>query len=112
MAAIIEECVRTTDKVARFGGEEFVVLLREADLDATAKLAERIRGRVEENVWQHRDISIKATISVGLAIAIESDRDVQDLIERADQGLYLAKNTGRNRVFQMLGLQSKTIKAA
>ena len=102
VAGLIGECIRSTDKVARLGGEEFVVLLREADLDASNFLAERIRAAVEEGTTTYRDSAIAATVSVGVTMVAASDRDVQDLIERADQALYLAKNNGRNCVRQML----------
>jgi diguanylate cyclase (GGDEF)-like protein len=102
VAGIISECVRATDKVARFGGEEFVVLLREANLEATNMLAERLRSSVEASIVTVHGVEISATVSVGISIVYDSDRDVQDLIER-----------GRNRVFQMLGHRSMPpIKAA
>ncbi|MDB5600762.1 MAG: diguanylate cyclase [Xanthobacteraceae bacterium] len=102
VAQLIGECIRSTDKVARLGGEEFIVLLREADLDSSNFLAERIRRAVADGTATYRDAAIVATVSVGVTIVAENDRDVQDLIERADQALYLAKNNGRNCVRQML----------
>jgi diguanylate cyclase (GGDEF)-like protein len=96
IAEIINECVRATDKAARFGGEEFVVLLREIDQSTTLLLAERIRSAVENATIRHGTVVIPATVSVGAAIIAPGDRDVQDLIERSDQALYVAKKTGRN----------------
>jgi diguanylate cyclase (GGDEF)-like protein len=101
IAEVIGQSIRTTDKAARFGGEEFVVLLREIDQETAILLAERIRRAIAETSIRHGDILIPATVSIGLAIFAEDDRDVQDIIERADQGLYVAKKTGRNRVFMM-----------
>jgi diguanylate cyclase (GGDEF)-like protein len=109
---LIGECIRSTDKVARLGGEEFVVLLREADLDASSHLAERIRLAVQNSPTMYRDVAIAATVSIGVTIVAESDRDVQDLIERADQALYLAKNNGRNCVRQMLAQRDGSANAA
>ena len=97
IAEIINQSIRTTDKAARFGGEEFVVLLREIDQETALRLAERIRNSIEQTTISHGDASIRATVSIGVAINAEGDRDVQDIIERADQGLYIAKKTGRNR---------------
>lgn len=98
---LIEDGLRTTDKAARFGGEEFIVLLREVDeLGATA-LARRILEAVAERPIGYGREQIGVTASIGVALAAPSDRDVQDTIERADRGLYMAKNTGRNRVFLM-----------
>lgn len=101
VAEIIGECIRTTDKAARFGGEEFVVLLREVDQATARSLAERIRHTIESSRIGYGSLDIRVTVSIGIALVDEADRDVQDMIERADQGLYLAKNTGRNRTFFM-----------
>ena len=95
---IIATQLRTTDKVARFGGEEFVVLLREVDETGVATLAERIRERIGVTTVIHGLATVTITISIGAAMALESDRDIQDVIERADKALYDAKSLGRNRV--------------
>jgi diguanylate cyclase len=97
IAEIINQSIRTTDKAARFGGEEFVVLLREIDQETALRLAERIRNSIEQTTISHGEANFVATVSIGVAINAEGDRDVQDMIERADQGLYIAKKTGRNR---------------
>ena len=95
----IEQEVRQTDKVARFGGEEFVVLLRQTDQEGVEVLAERIRSRVAARTYAARDKdAVGVTVSIGVALASRDDRDVSDPIERADRGLYRAKSSGRNRV--------------
>ncbi len=101
IAEIIDQSIRTTDKAARFGGEEFVVLLREIDQETALLLAERIRASIEQATIQHGETRIAATVSIGVSINAAVDRDVQDMIERADQGLYIAKKTGRNRTVLM-----------
>jgi diguanylate cyclase (GGDEF)-like protein len=112
IAETIGQNIRTTDKAARFGGEEFVVLLREIDQATAMMLAERIRCSIEASVIQHGDTTIPATVSIGLALFAENDRDVQDMIERADQGLYVAKKTGRNRTFLMPVPADRDVRAA
>jgi diguanylate cyclase (GGDEF)-like protein len=112
IAGTIGECIRTTDKAARFGGEEFVVLLREIDQETALLLAERIRRSIEQSTISHGATTIPATVSVGVAMFTEGDRDVQDLIERADQGLYVAKKTGRNRTFLMPASEARDARAA
>jgi diguanylate cyclase (GGDEF)-like protein len=112
IAEVIRQSIRTTDKAARFGGEEFVVLLREIDQSTAMLLAERIRRSIEESVVRHGAAPIPVTVSIGLALFAENDRDVQDMIERADQGLYTAKNTGRNRTFLMPPPDDRTVRAA
>jgi diguanylate cyclase (GGDEF)-like protein len=95
---IIADQIRATDKVARFGGEEFVVMLREVDEDRTRLLANRIREAVAATVVTQGLAHRYITISVGVAMAGEQDRDIEDVIERADRALYAAKSAGRNRV--------------
>ena len=112
VAEIVGQSIRTTDKAARFGGEEFVVLLREIDQETAILLADRIRSSIESATVRHGDTVIPLTVSVGLALFDESDRDVQDVIERADQGLYVAKKTGRNRTFLMPAEDERAARAA
>ncbi|MBR0737825.1 GGDEF domain-containing protein [Bradyrhizobium liaoningense] len=112
VAEIVSQSIRTTDKAARFGGEEFVVLLREIDQETAVLLADRIRTSIESATVRHGDIVIPITVSVGLALFDERDRDVQDVIERADQGLYVAKKTGRNRTFLMPATDERAARAA
>jgi diguanylate cyclase (GGDEF)-like protein len=112
VAEIVNQSIRTTDKAARFGGEEFVVLLREIDQETAVLLADRIRISIASAVMRHGDTVIPLTVSVGLALFDEADRDVQDVIERADQGLYVAKKTGRNRTFLMPASEDRAARAA
>ncbi|MBB2961425.1 sensor domain-containing diguanylate cyclase [Methylobacterium sp. R2-1] len=95
---IIRDAIRTTDKVARFGGEEFVVLLRETDLQGATLFAERIRQTVAGTVFEPEGQCLRATISVGMAGADVADDDIDHTIERADRALYAAKSGGRNCV--------------
>ncbi|MET0710636.1 MAG: sensor domain-containing diguanylate cyclase [Tardiphaga sp.] len=101
IAAMISGNIKRTDRAARFGGEEFVVLLREVDHADVERLADRIRQSIELAIIGDGETRISATVSIGIAVVADSDRDVQDMIERADQALYVAKNTGRNRCFFM-----------
>lgn len=112
VAEIVSQSIRTTDKAARFGGEEFVVLLREIDQETAVLLADRIRTSIESARVTHENVVIPITVSVGLALFDENDRDVQDVIERADQGLYVAKKTGRNRTFLMPAEDQRAARAA
>ncbi|WP_371420719.1 diguanylate cyclase [Tardiphaga sp.] len=112
IAGVISGNIKSTDRAARFGGEEFVVLLREADELTAQMLANRIRNAIELAIIGEGDIRISATVSIGIALIADSDRDVQDMIERADQGLYVAKNTGRNRCFFMPASEDRSIRVA
>ena len=89
VAHMLELTVRDTDIVARFGGEEFVVVMPETDAEGAIIFAERMRIRIEE--------SLPVTISGGIAEAIPGD-DSRRLLTRADEALYAAKEAGRNQV--------------
>ncbi|MBW6424826.1 diguanylate cyclase [Rhizobium sp. XQZ8] len=98
MGQIISAGIRTTDKVARFGGEEFVVLLRETDEAAAVLLANRLREKIAKAVVETGGHTITFTTSVGCALATRLARDLEDVIHAADKALYAAKTSGRNRV--------------
>jgi diguanylate cyclase (GGDEF)-like protein len=98
VGASIKEEIRTTDKVAPFGGEEFVVLLRETDELVAARMAGRLKDKIAAlNIFSDGN-TIRFTASVGCAMSDEGSRDVEDIIQRADKALYSAKSAGRNRV--------------
>lgn len=109
---IISDAIRTTDKVARFGGEEFVVLLRETNLQGAAIFADRIRQTVADTVVELDGQSVRATISIGMAGAELADDDIDRTIERADRALYAAKSSGRNCVRSFEGSVSFGVRAA
>jgi diguanylate cyclase (GGDEF)-like protein len=93
---LIAQTLRETDKVARFGGEEFVVLLREVSEHEAHELAERIRLIIAESVTSFDGKELGVTVSIGCAAITSQDRDIEELIERADRALYAAKAAGRN----------------
>jgi diguanylate cyclase (GGDEF)-like protein len=91
--------LRTEDVFARFGGEEFAVVLRGIDLKGAARLGERLRQAVSAEVVEHEGQHIKITLSAGAAsIACCSAPSAEELISIADRRLYAAKQAGRNRV--------------
>lgn len=100
VAHILRSSVRTSDVVARYGGEEMIVILRGASLDDGLKIAEKIRKGVEDHVAKDEKNTYRVTISLGVA-AFKIDDDVDSIIKRADDGLYRAKQAGRNRIFSI-----------
>lgn len=98
---------RPGDLIARYGGEEFVVLLSNADEDYTRAVAERILEGVSQLSIPHNSTKVaeskRVTVSVGFAVAdVEQTLTPKDLLVQADEALYLAKHSGRNRVCQYL----------
>jgi diguanylate cyclase (GGDEF)-like protein/PAS domain S-box-containing protein len=94
VAQILRQAVRANDPIIRWGGEEFLILLRACEQTQAMELAERIRKRVEA----HQDADVgHVTISLGLATLADGE-SFDQLIHRADQALYNSKRTGRNRV--------------
>ncbi len=94
LTRLVREHIRKTDIFARFGGEEFIVLTPDCDLDCARKLAEKIRETVEEHTF-----SIVKTITCSFGIAtLRKGESKQAMFERADAAVYLAKTNGRNRV--------------
>jgi two-component system, cell cycle response regulator len=99
VAAIIRESTRAEDLVARFGGEEFVVVLPMSVPDLATERAERIRSNLAERTIVAEGKEIRVTASIGLAFAGPgSTRNAIALLTRADEALYQAKAEGRNRV--------------
>ncbi|MCS6874116.1 MAG: GGDEF domain-containing protein [Pyrinomonadaceae bacterium] len=94
---VIQENVRRTDFVARYGGEEICVLMPNTKLAKAKSVAERIRGKIEQSQIGIGGSSLNVTLSAGVASFSESD-SIEDLIRKADANLYRAKEAGRNRV--------------
>lgn len=109
LSEILLQTVRSTDCVARFGGEEFSVLLRECTNETLFLAAERIRKAVSEIVLYEKEDKLTITISLG-ACMIDGTQNISPkyIIKKADQALYHSKQTGRNKstVFSM-GLLDK-----
>ncbi len=90
-------CCKGFGEVARFGGEEFVVLLKPTDPNAVLQMAELLRSAVASTRLDRPYDILQFTASIGAAL-IEPDEDISDAIRRADMALYRAKKSGRNRV--------------
>jgi diguanylate cyclase (GGDEF)-like protein len=100
VARIIDENARETDTVVRYGGEEFVVLMPETDLEGASHFANRVREKVQK--------TLPVTISGGVTQAIDGD-SCESIIARADAALYQAKTSGRNAVYRHDGEQIESV---
>jgi diguanylate cyclase (GGDEF)-like protein len=117
LSGLIKHSIRNTDTGGRYGGEEFIVVMPETGREAAWVTAERIRSRVEDEAFvatvnyeaaiglqeptadrAPRQVTVHKTISIGIASLPGDAIDHEDLLARADEALYTAKNAGRNRV--------------
>lgn len=98
LVSVVKERIRRDEILARYGGEEFAIILPETQLEGALALAESIRMRVAQARFSFQGQVIPISISIGIAILDERDRNAADLIQRADEQLYQAKRGGRNRV--------------
>jgi diguanylate cyclase (GGDEF)-like protein len=101
ISQLIRAEVRDIDILARYGGEEFAIILTETDKAGAWKVAERIRLRIAEHKFPHAHVQPqkRLTVSVGVASFPEDADKRKDLVERADEALYMAKKMGRDQVF-------------
>lgn len=99
-SVLISSLVRTEDTVARYGGEEFVVIARGTAIDGAAQLAERVRVVIERTRSPVGDQLVQVTVSAGAASlgCLGAERSVTQLLALADERLYRAKESGRNRI--------------
>ena len=97
VANLIRTSVREMDLVGRYGGEEFAVLLPDAEPNLGIQIAERIRRTIESTPIRAYDEEIHITVSIGAALCPIQTSDAEELVEKADQAMYRAKEMGRNR---------------
>ncbi|MEA5575808.1 diguanylate cyclase [Anabaena sp. UHCC 0451] len=98
MTTTVLDHLRQVDCFGRFGGEEFIVLLPETDIDEAVVVAERIREQISNKSISMEDKKVSITVSIGVASYNLGDKTIDVIIQRADQAVYQAKNQGRNRV--------------
>lgn len=103
IAQLLLKHLRSADIVARYGGDEYVIVLPQTSPEAATKIAERLRKNIEQNVFLKKDgYFIKVTASFGVASYPESAKTKEELLRLADEAMYRVKNTTRNGVFAIL----------
>ena len=100
LAQRLKSNLRTIDILARYGGEEFVILLPETTLKTAMDVAERLREVIAGDIFLRDSLSIKISVSLGVAVSQGKDADLPTLIKHADEAMYQSKDKGRNRVTQ------------
>jgi diguanylate cyclase (GGDEF)-like protein/PAS domain S-box-containing protein len=102
LRSIVDTChesLRASDVLARWGGEEFVVLLPETSREGAEVVMGRLRARIEARpIILDDDREVRVTVSIGLTALRDTDQNFEALFKRADEALYAAKRQGRNRV--------------
>ena len=98
LCGAVREMLRPTDAIARFGGDEFAIILPHTDINGATSVAERILKRVRAlTIPTDEEAAIQCSISIGLAEFARSDAGASDLVRRADERLYESKRAGKNR---------------
>ena len=98
LAEILTAYSRAEDVVCRYGGEEFLILMPGADMDATARRAEDWRRAFEQSKIEFDGKQLSTTLSLGVAMFPQQGRTSDDLVKLADEAMYLSKRNGRNQV--------------
>lgn len=117
LAQLVRSCIRDSDSLTRWGGEEFTILMPDSSLEIAGQAAEKIRRTVAEHRFKH---GLKVSLSIGVADWEGEGESLHALISRADDALYTAKHAGRNRCvlarsddfqrFQVLTSASQTLR--
>lgn len=102
LASRMQSQLRSGDIVGRYGGEEFILLFHDIELDNAREICERIRRFIAASPVSTHQISVDVTVSMGLTEPVPGD-STESLIARADKALYVAKNSGRNRLEEASG---------
>lgn len=97
IAKLFKKALRDGDRVYRFGGEEFIIILNRTDLDGAKLVGERLLGLCRNNKPLFQNQQIPVTLSIGLTKVIPSD-SIDTIIDRSDKALYRAKNSGKDRL--------------
>ena len=93
----MKNCIRNSDSIGRFGGEEFLAVIPNCSDEELVRLAERIREALKKSVG-YKHFIIPLTASIGVSVYFHNDEDVLTSLNEADRSLYAAKEMGRDRV--------------
>lgn len=109
IASTIQDSLRTSDVICRYGGDEFIALLPQLPADRALEAGERLRSAVENTSFDVGGERISCTVSIGIATYPDDVADVNELLDRADETLYLSKKSGRNIVLSYAQLKQQNV---
>lgn len=99
LSKLLGKCVRQVDTLARYGGDEFTILLVDTPHEVAMRIAERIRARVESHLFEAgQEGTLQLTISIGVSTCPDHGEEREPILDAADKAMYRAKSDGRNRV--------------
>lgn len=98
VSSSLKSRIRKSDILARTGGEEFMIILNNTDIQGASNLSEKIRNFFSENNFKNKKLDIPVTISIGISQIKDIDENLDTIIARADKALYKSKELGRNQV--------------
>lgn len=99
ISKIIQRLIREQDVLCRYGGEEFLLILKQTDKTTALSRSEAIREAIEQHTFEvNRDQPERITVSIGVASYPQDETSYENLVKQADEALYRAKELGRNRV--------------
>jgi diguanylate cyclase len=104
LASVVKRAVRPADIVCRLGGEEFVVLLPNTELEEAVSIMSRVQRSLTKEYFLGNNEKLLITFSAGVALFASED-DMASILQRADEAMYLAKKSGKNRVMTELDLR-------
>lgn len=98
LCTLCQREIRSVDTLARYGGEEFIIMLPDCHLNGGVDIAKRIQKGLSTNGLPNEKEDVFITVSIGVSTFTKKSRSFEELVEEADQAMYLAKENGRNRV--------------
>ena len=98
LGKLLKNSFRRNDQLFRYGGDEFIAVLYDTEIEKAREIAERIRKTVEERIFKFHHSSLKVTLSIGIARFPEHGRSKEEVIAMADRAMYVSKKQGRNQV--------------
>ena len=107
VSEIIKSCIRKTDRLCRYGGDEFCAMLLNISESQSITLFKRILSKVRKEKFRVKNEKIHVTLSIGIAQMEISCEDAKSLVKRADDALYEAKQNGRNRIYGYFEIMNK-----